>query len=137
MNRITYVKIAGKSYPMSFSIGASKKIVGKYNSAEKMKSSLEKAKDADKIDMVIDMLELLIHQGCAYKNYFEKDLPVPEDAPVLDGKWTPLPKEALEIAVGVCDIDDMAEKITECIGTGSKKEVEAKQIEKNAQATRG
>ena len=88
MNRITYIKIAGKSYPMSFSLGASKKIVEKYGSAEKMKSSLAKAKDAEKIDIVIDMMDLLISQGCAYKNYFEKDIPAPEDAPIVEGKWT-------------------------------------------------
>lgn len=135
MNRITYIKIAGKSYPMSFSLGASKKIVEKYGSAEKMKSSLAKAKDAEKIDIVIDMMELLISQGCAYKNYFEKDIPAPEDAPIVDGKWTALPKEAMEIAIGIYDINDMADKIMECIGTGTNKEVEAKPEGKNMQAT--
>ena len=100
-----------------------------------MKSSLAKAKDAEKIDIVIDMMELLISQGCAYKNYFEKDIPAPEDAPIVDWKWTALPKEAMEIAIGIYDINDMADKIMECIGTGSNKEVEAKPEGKNMQAT--
>lgn len=132
MGRIVNVMIAGKSYPMSFSLGASKKIIEKYGSAEKMKRSLETAKDADKIDMVTDMLSLLIAQGCAYKNYFEKDIPAPEDAPIVDGKWTPIPKEVLEIAIGVYDVEELSDKIMECVGKGSKKEVETKTDGKNA-----
>ena len=125
MSRITFVKIAGKSYPMSFSLGASKKIIGKYGSAEKMKTVLEKSKDTDKIDLVTA-------QGCAYMNYFEKDMPKPDDAPVVDGKWSPLPKEAVEIAVGISDVDELVKKITECIDGGSKKEVETRTEGKNA-----
>lgn len=132
MSRITFVTIAGKNYPMSFSLGASKKIIEKYGGAEKMKNSLKKAKDAQKIDMVTEMLELLIAQGCAYKNYFEKDIPVPENSPVVDGKWTPIPREALEIAVGVYDVEELSNKILECVGKGSKKEVETISEGKNA-----
>ena len=62
MSRITFVTIAGKNYPMSFSLGASKKIIEKYGGAEKMKTALEKAKDAQKIDMITELLELLIAQ---------------------------------------------------------------------------
>ena len=137
MSRIVYVKIAGKDYPMSFSLGASKKIMEKYGGAEKMKASLDKAKDAQKIDMVTELLELLIAQGCAYKNYFEKDIPAPDNAPVIDGKWTPLPREAIEIAVGVYDVEELSDKISECISAGSKKEVEAKAIGKNASGGQG
>ena len=43
-----FCEIAGKRYPMSFSLGASKKIIGKYGSAEKMKTVLEKSKDTDR-----------------------------------------------------------------------------------------
>lgn len=132
MSRITYVTIAGKEYPMSFSLGASKKIIEQYGSADKMKSSLEKAKDTQKIDMVTELLSLLIAQGCAYKNYFEKDIPTPKNAPVVEGKWTPLPREAIEIAVGVYDVEELSDKIMECIGKGSKKEVETRSEGKNA-----
>lgn len=132
MSRITFVTIAGKNYPMSFSLGASKKIIEKYGGAEKMKTALEKAKDAQKIDMIIELLELLIAQGCAYKNYFEKDIPAPDNSPVVDGKWAPLPREALEIAVGVYDVKELSDKILECVGNGSKKEIELKTEGKNA-----
>ena len=132
MSRITFVTIAGKNYPMSFSLGASKKIIEKYGGAEKMKTAHEKAKDAQKIDMITELLELLIAQGCAYKNYFEKDIPAPDNSPVVDGKWAPLPREALEIAVGVYDVKELSDKILECVGNGSKKEIELKTEGKNA-----
>lgn len=132
MSRIVYVEIAGKSYPMSFSLGASKKIIEQYGNADNMKKNLAKAKDSQKIDMVTHLLELLISQGCAYKNYFEKDMPVSENSPVIDGKWTPLPREAIEIAVGVYDIEELSGKIMECVGNGSKKEVELRSEGKNA-----
>ena len=134
MSRIVYAKIAGKSYPMSFSLGASKKIIGKYGSAEKMKSALEKSKDTDKIDLVTEMIELLTAQGCAYMNYFEKDMPKPDDAPIVDGKWTALPRDVIEIAVGISDVDELVMKITECIDGGSKKEVEIRAEGKNAES---
>ena len=134
MSRIVYAKIAGKSYPMSFSLGASKKIIGKYGSAEKMKSALEKSKDTDKIDLVTEMIELLTAQGCAYMNYFEKDMPKPDDAPIVDGKWTALPRDVIEIAGGISDVDELVKKITECIDGGSKKEVETRAEGKNAES---
>lgn len=134
MNRITYVKIAGKSYPMSFSLGASKKIIEKYGSAQKMQTTMKKSDDVEKLSIVTDMLALLIAQGCAYKNYFEKDIPAPDDAPIIDGKWTPLPAEVIEIALGVMDVAEVTQKIEECISIGSKKEVEGRPEGKNASA---
>ena len=134
MGRITYVTIAGKNYPMSFSLGASKKIIGKFGSAEKMKTQLKKSTNEEQIDLVTDILELLIAQGCAYKNYFEKDFPAPEDAPIVNGKWEPLPREAIEIGVGISEVEDLVSKITSCIDVGSKKEVETRIDGKNAKS---
>ena len=134
MNRITYVKIAGKSYPMSFSLGASKKIIEKYGSAQKMQTAMKKSDDVEKLSIITDMLALLIAQGCAYKNYFEKDIPAPDDAPIIDGKWTTLPAEVIEIALGVMDIAEVTQKIEECMSVGSKKEVEGRPEGKNVSA---
>lgn len=127
MERCTYIEIAGRSYPMTFSLGATKRIVAKYGSTEKMKKALNaKGEEDKKLDLVTEMLELLISQGCAYKNYFEKDLPAPENAPIINGKWEPVPKEIIEIAIGITDVDEIVKKISECINTGNKKEVEGK-----------
>ena len=129
MNRIVYTKIAGKNYPMSFSLGAAKKIAEKFGSTQKAMEKMKKA-GGNEIDILIDMLALLISQGCAYKNYFEADIPAPDDAPVINGKWTPLPREVIEIAIDVTEVEEIVDKISECINTGSKKEVEAKQTGK-------
>lgn len=135
MGKITYIKIAGRSYPMSFSLGASKKIIQRYGSSQKMNAALkEEGDESKKIDMVVWILSLLIAQGCAYKNYFEKDIPAPEDAPVIDGKWVPVDQNVLEYAIDIAEIEEVTKKIEECIGGGSKKNVEAKPG-KNAKAT--
>ena len=127
MGKITYIKIAGRSYPMSFSLGASKKIIQRYGSSQKMNAALkEEGDESKKIDMVVWILSLLIAQGCAYKNYFEKDIPAPEDAPVIDGKWVPVDQNVLEYAIDIAEIEEVTKKIEECIGGGSKKNVEAK-----------
>lgn len=138
MNRIAYIEIAGKSYPMSFSLMASKKLVGKSGILERLSSVEEKDLEEQDIDTITDILELLISQGCAYKNYFEKDVPIEDKDPVIDGKWTPLPREALEVAIGIGDMETLMDKIQECMGNGQKKEIEAipTKQRKNAEAKR-
>lgn len=132
MDRCTYVNIAGKNYPMSFSLGAAKRIISKFGSVEKLMKSLEKkGDDFQKIDIAVDLLETLISQGCAYKNYFEKDLPFPPDAPIEDGKWIPIPKEAIEIMIEIYDLEEIMKKLMECIKNGSKKKVELQPDKKN------
>lgn len=154
MERCVFVEIAGKQYPMSFSLGATKKIIGKFGSTQNMMKELkatqgEGPEDQEKniellerdsleaLETISFILEILIAQGCAYKNYFEKDLPVPADAPVENGKWIPLPKEALDIAIQIADTKKIVEKISECVKQGSKKKMEAKAAGKNQKAIQG
>lgn len=131
MSRIAYIEIVGKNYPMSFSLMAAKKIAAKNGNVEKLLDNIRNDKGTTPavVDSLVDILELLISQGCAYKNYFEKDVPVKENDPVIDGKWTALPREALEIAVSISDIDQVADKIAECVNGSQKKEIEAKEIQ--------
>lgn len=135
---LAYIKIAGKEYPMSFSLMASKQIAKKYGSVDK---GLEKMMQMNLMDggmdVCIDMLEILICQGCAYKNYFEKDMPAKETDPVIDGKWVPLPREAIEIAMGIADVSMICDKLLECIYGGQAQEIVASESEesrKNAEA---
>lgn len=135
---LTTIQIAGKEYPLSFSLGAAQKIISRYGSTEKMIEMLKKeGEEEKKINEIVNILELLMSQGCAYKNYFEKDMPVPENAPVEEGKWIPLPAEAIKIALMIQDAEEIAKKIEECINRGSKKKIEAKEIKtgKNARTT--
>ena len=138
MDRTVYIEIAGKQYPMRFSVGASIAITKKFGSLQNMANSLKNGDDVNEektFETIIWMTETLIRQGCAYKNMFEKDVPPPKNAPIIDGKWTPLPREALEIALGISDMEEINAKIQECINGGKEKEVET--VEKNLQATQG
>ena len=189
MERCIFVEIAGKQYPMSFSLGATKKIIGKFGSTQNMMKKLKKVQKPDNpenpgeakpdnpenpgeakpdnpensgeakpdnpenqeeknmelserdsleaLETISFILEVLIAQGCAYKNYFEKDLPAPVNAPIEDGKWIPLPKEALDIAIQIADTKKIVEKISECVNQGSKKKIEAKAAGKNPKAAQG
>ena len=129
MDRLTYINVAGKNYPMSFSLQAMKILAKKSGSVGNAISKItDKELDADTIDMITEVLEMLITQGCAYKNYFEKDLPTKEDDPVIDGKWTPLPKEVLEIGLQLRDMDAVAKAIEECVDTSAWLDLYARKI---------
>lgn len=135
MGKIARIKIAGKNYPMSFSLMAQKKMVEKYGGMEKVFEKMSgDLNEMAGIEMISEIMELLISQGCAYKNYFEKDLPKEKDDPVYDGEWVPLPKEGIEIALGINDYDEIISKIQECIGIGKTQEFETteKDTGKNA-----
>lgn len=132
MDRTVYIEIAGKQYPMRFSVGASIAITKKYGSLQNMANNLKRGDDVDEekaFETIIWMAETLIRQGCAYKNLFEPDLPLPENAPVKDGKYIPITAEDLEIALDMADMGEITQKIFAAIGSGNKKEIYAKEKE--------
>ena len=130
------INLAGKEYPMSFSVMATKKISKKYGDVNTFLNSISNKglTDCVVLDEFIDILEILIHQGCAYKNYFEKDMPVKDTDPVYDGKWTPLPREALEIVIEFADLGDIADILVRCITKDKKGQIEQANTRKNAEA---
>lgn len=132
---ITYIEIGGKKYPMSYSVMAQKQIIKKYGSLNKMQEIMQDTESEKSVDAMIDMVEILVSQGCAYMNYFEKDAPVPENAPVVDGKWTPISRGGLEI--GLRYTKNVMLDIAACISGSSKQEIEAEVKEqKNEEAAR-
>lgn len=136
MAKLTYIDIAGKKYPMSFSLGASKRIAGMKGGTKKLMDFLNsEGNDDKKIDIFIEILEILIAQGCAYKNYFEKDLPVPNNAPVKDGTWIPITRNELAAVIEPGETERIGYKIKECIEKSQKKDVTAKSTSKNTRAT--
>lgn len=139
MAKIEYIEIAGKEYPMSFSLGASKKIAKKFGSVEKMGDLLARSEEVTEqtIDSLVFVLELLICQGCAYKNFFEADMPKSPKAPIDDaGKYVPLATEQLEVACGVMDMKAIIGAIAKAVGKSSETETQIKpKDEKNAEAT--
>lgn len=136
MKRLGYFEIAGKRYPLSFSLGASKAIAQKFGSISKMGATLNNMKDMDErtIDDLTYIVALLMKQGAAYKNVFEKDLPIPEDAPVdEDGKYVALEQDQVEIGIGIPDAKELITAIMEAMGKGTERELET-ETTKNPEA---
>lgn len=122
---MTTVTLAGKEYPMSFSLMAAKKIAKEHESIQKFFDGIDTEDVTENaIEKIIYVIDILINQGCAYKNYFEKDVPPPKDAPVIDGKWTPMPSEVLGLAITFENIGELYDKISECMGKDTKRKVE-------------
>lgn len=122
---MTTVTLAGKEYPMSFSLMAAKKIAADHGSVQKFLDGIDAENVTESaIEKIIYVVDLLINQGCAYKNYFEKNVPTPKNAPVIEGKWTPMPSEVLGLAINFENIGEIYDKISECMGTDTKREVE-------------
>lgn len=131
MSKIVYVEIAGTNYPMRFSISAAKAISERFGSLDKMGDILGDGVTSSALDSILWIVELLIKQGCAYANLFEKNMVVPDRAPVKNGKWEPIDAETLAIALDVKDIATLTEKIYQTIGVGQEQTVEAEPKEKN------
>lgn len=124
MNRITYMEIAGKKYPLVFSLGAAKKIAEKCGSLENFDEILRiETMDEKTLDTVGWVLELLMQQGCAYKNKFEKDLPPEPDAHMEDGEYIALTHEEIDLCVGLNN-EEMIIPILKAINKSMETELE-------------
>ena len=112
--------IHGKRYPMRMTLGATKAIA---KLSQKLKDNV-----GDEVDVFIKMLEILIYQGCAYKNLFESDLPVPEDAAYQDGKYIPISADEIEIALdgGTEGIEIIRNAVMRVISDGNQTNVGTK-----------
>lgn len=140
MRRITTIEINGKEYPMNFSVGATMAIEEKYGSINKFETIIASSNDGEEqgaisksLEAVSFLLAALIAQGCKYKNDFESGMPIPENAPVVNGEWVPLTQEQIKVLVQP-DEDELkflVNKINECMNVGKKREVTAKGKGKN------
>lgn len=139
MDRTVYITIGKKEYPMRFSLMASKMIAQKYGSIPKMADKISGMEsDEEGLEDIAWILELLIKQGCAYKNLFEADAPIPENAPVQDGKYIPADTETIEVGLELSDLGDITGKIYQCVTGGKERTVETeepKKDEKNVETT--
>lgn len=123
MDRTAYLNIAGKEYPMRFSLGASIAMSKRYGSLTKMTEALDGKDEAKTFEELAWITELLIKQGCAYKNLFEKDVPIPDNAPVEDGRYMPLAAEEIEVGLSVMDMGELKDKIFTTVSGGKKTEI--------------
>lgn len=125
MSRITYIELAGKKYPLIFSLAASKAISAKFGGIDKIGELLSSGNIGDReIEAISFLVTVLIKQGCAYKNMFEADLP-PEPGARHDGeKYISLSQEEVETCISLNEAGIIVEKITECIRGSSQTEIE-------------
>ena len=123
MDRIAEVSLAGKKYPLNFSVRASRMIDEKYGGLEHLTGVIGWKDIQDAMYNVAWMLNILIEQGIAYRKYMGESAP------------DPLDMDTIEMLVGAPDLERLQAAILESIGLGSQTTVEVEQ-EKNAKAAR-
>ena len=128
MTRLAYIEIGGKDYPMLYSLAAEKVVAQKHGSLEKFFTSLEKGEEHEIVSEIIWVLELLMRQGCAYKNFFEANVPIPENAPVIDGKYVSPSAEMIEVGIAFCNLTDIKDKIIEAIVGAKKPSIKTEEV---------
>ena len=133
MAKLGFFEIAGKVYPLSFSLMAEKKLAERYGTLSKIGDFIS-GDDAKSFEELAYILALLIQQGCAYKNMFEGDVPPYENAPIEEGKYIHISEEQIMVGVNASMQGDMIKAIQEAMGIGQKNDIET--IEKN-QETQG
>lgn len=142
MKKTTYLNLAGKNYPLNFSLGACKVIAKELGGIEKLEELASGGLSAETIDKIIMVLKVLIAQGCAYKNLFELDAGIPIDVedPAIgaDGRFKPLGREEIEMVVGFDDIANIITAINECVSGSAGTEIDTKVPKnENPQAEKG
>lgn len=101
MNRVTYINIAGKNYPLIFSLAAAKALTERFGDLSKMDEVLKFEKiDFETLDAVAWTLTVLIKQGVAYMNEFHSNIPVLKDVAHENGAYIDITQEELEKHIG-------------------------------------
>lgn len=125
MNRITEFEIAGKKYPLNFSVKAARAVDEKFGSLDQLSGVFGWGDITTIMYNVCWTLRLLMEQGAAYKKLVEG-----EDVELLS-------EEDLETLIGAPDIPRAQAAIHESIGISMKQTVEVEPDEKNAETTQG
>ncbi|HHX36603.1 MAG TPA: hypothetical protein GX717_01320 [Clostridiaceae bacterium] len=123
MDRITEIEIAGKKYPLNFSVKAAKEVAKRYGDISNIGDAFTDKTMDEMMDEANWILALLIEQGVAYKK-------------IVDGEdIKALTKDELEIVMGVVDFADLKDTLLSAMTAGMKREVEVEPDPKNAEAT--
>lgn len=116
------VTINGKEYPMALTTRAVKVIGQRFGGLESIGSALYDEQSIEKkIDIVIELVELLINEAAARHNIFE-----PQET-----KWEAVTKEFLEIATSPSELSDFAPAIKEALNEGMVRHIESEKDSKN------
>lgn len=135
MRPMTYIEIAGKRYPIRFSLAAMRAVTEKFGSIDEMGKVMSGGNNAETLESLAWVLGVMIRQGCEYKNLFDTASVPDKNDPVEDGKYIPLSDESLAVALDVKDLPEMSQKITEAMRIGQTQEIETKKKGKNAETT--
>lgn len=139
MNRITFIEIGGRSFPLSFSLGMLRSISSKFGSFNKIEDAMSKIDDElteESIDVISYLVYILIKQGALYCNTFGNGQPLPDNiAKDEKGKILALSQEEVEVGLSIDGIEDAMKSISEAMAGASKKEIEIESDSKNEEAT--
>lgn len=113
MERIRQITLAGKSYPLNFSVKAARAVDEKYGSLDQIGGIFGSAPEfSQNLYNIHWLLRLLMEQGAAYTR-------------LVDGESIDLPTEDdLEILVGLHNLLDVQAALLESIGFGMQTTVE-------------
>ena len=119
MSNLVYVDIGETKYPMCFSVKASRKILKKYGSLDKIMGDQDVDEDNmdgmdEKLEAISFLLETLIASGVGKTRLLGKEAP---DA---------LSADDIEELIGFSDFEPLMQKVGECMGGGSEREVQVK-----------
>lgn len=118
MSGVKFVTIGGCKYPLSFSFGAIKRLAQKYAGINQMSEALGNIGNDDMVslDILTDVLEVLIYQGCEYMNVIEKGLPPEEGAKTnKKGEYIPISKNEIELLMSLEEMAEAVEAITHMV----------------------
>lgn len=125
MSRITEIEIAGKKYPLNFSVKAAKEVSKRYGGVENVTEAFSSGKVDEMMDEATWILAVLMEQGSAYKK-------------IIDGEEIEAPtKEELEIIMGVSDFANIQDALMGAMTSGMEREVEVEVSPKNAKTKQG
>jgi len=123
MNRITEIEIAGRKYPLNFSVKAAKEVSERYGDISNIGDAFEGKSTSEMMDEANWILALLIEQGVAYKK-------------IVDGEEVKgLSQGELEIVMGVVDFAGLKNTLLGAMTAGMEREVEVEPDPKNAETT--
>ena len=128
--KVLYAPVGGRYYPLVYSLGAMKQI-GRLSKNLKAleafsKLELEKISEEEKIslsstmiDLVSQLAEILIAQGCAYKNCCESNFVARKNSAVDEyGHWQKIKAEEIEAVIENDELPILIKKVLECIKSG-------------------
>ena len=122
-NRITEIEIAGRKYPLNFSLAAAEKVAERYGDITNIGDAFTDKPVAEMISEMAWIFALLIEQGAAYKR-------------IVDGEDVKgVTQDDLKVIMGFADFMGMQETLFAAMAAGMGREVEVEPDPKNAKTT--